>query len=332
MNIRNTKELKRFAGERLAHAKDSRRIAWIYTGLVLGLSVLVMAVNYVLGLRIDQLGGLSNMSARAVMSTVQNVLPLAQTIVSTCLSVGFLAAMLRIARGQYVSPQTLRLGFDRFWVLLRCQVIRGLLYVSGIFVSVYAGIMLYMMTPWANEVMAFLVPYLEGVSLLDPTVVLEAAVYDQLTAMLWPAHLICGVLAAVLLLPMMYSYRMAEFVIIDKPAYGAMMALRESRKMMRRNRISLFKLDLGLWWYYGALTLASVVGYGDMLLPLLGVELPFSAGVGYFLFYALYLAVMAAVYSLLLARVDVTYALAYDALKPEEPKADGVVLGNIFQM
>ena len=102
--------------------------------------------------------------------------------------------------------------------------------------------------------------------------------------------------------------------------------------MMRRNRISLFKLDVSMWWYYAALTLASVLGYGDAILPLLGVELPFSADEGYFLFYALYLAASAGVYYLMLDRVDVTYALAYDTLKPEEPKNEGVVLGNIFQM
>jgi len=332
MNIRNRKELKHFAAERLENVKDSKRIVLIYTGLIMGLSVLVMAVNYVLDLRMDQLGGLSNMSARAALSALQGVLPLVQSMVSTCLSVGFLAAMLRIARGQYVSPQTLRLGFDRFWVLLRCTVIKGLLYTSGIFVSVYAGIMVYMMTPWASEMMEFLVPYLEDVPLIDATVVLETAVYDQFAAMLWPAYLICGILAAVLLLPMVYSYRMAEYVIIDKPAYGAMMALRESKKMMRANRAALFKLDVSLWWYYGALTLASVLGYGDVILPLLGLELPFSAEVGYFLFYGLYLAATAVAYYFLLDRVDVTYALAYDTLKPEEPKNEGVVLGNIFQM
>ena len=332
MNIRNVKELKRFAAERLEHARDSKRIVLIYTGLVIGLSVLVMAANHMLGLRIDQLGGLSNMSTRATLSAIQNVLPMIQSMVSTCLSVGFLAAMLRIARGQYVSPQTLRLGFDRFWVLLRCTIIKGLLYTSGIFLSVYAGISLYLMTPLAEPVIEFLVPYLDGVSVLDSAVVLEDAVYSQVAAMLWPAYLICGLLAAVLLFPMVYSYRMAEFVIIDKPAFGALMAMRESKKMMRRNRISLFKLDVSMWWYYAALTLASVLGYGDAILPLLGVELPFSADAGYFLFYALYLAASAGVYYLMLDRVDVTYALAYDTLKPEEPKNEGAVLGNIFQM
>lgn len=332
MNIRNTKELKRFASERLANARDGKRIVLIYAGLIAALSLLLMALNYGMDLRMDQLGGLSNIGARTVLSTVQNVLPLAQSMVSTCLKVGFLAAMLRIARGQYVSPQTLRLGFDRFWVLLRCTLIRGMLYTAVVMLSVYLGIMIYLMTPMAKPVMEFLIPHLTDVSVLDATVVLEEAVYAQFAAMLWPAYLICGILLAVIGLPMLYSYRMTEYVIIDKPAMGAMAALRESKRMMRGNRVSLFKLDVSLWWYYGALLLASVIGYGDVILPLLGVELPFSPEVGYFLFYALYLAATTGVYYLLLDRVDVTYALAYDAVKPEEKQDGGVVLGNIFQM
>ena len=31
-------------------------------------------------------------------------------------------------------------------------------------------------------------------------------------------------------------------------------------------------------------------------------------------------------------RVEVTYALAYDSLRPKEPEDKSVVLGNIFQM
>ena len=332
MDLRNLREIKKFAAQRLEQSPSQQQIVLIYAGLALGMTALMTVLNYVLGLQIDNYGGLSNLSKRTMLSTFQSMLPMAQSLITMCLNLGYLAAMLRIARGQYVSPQTLRLGFDRFWVLLRCTIIKGLLYTSGIFLSVYAGISLYLMTPLAEPVIEFLVPYLDGVSVLDSAVVLEDEVYSQFAAMLWPAYLICGLLAAVLLFPMVYSYRMAEFVIIDKPAFGALMAMRESKKMMRRNRISLFKLDVSMWWYYAALTLASVLGYGDAILPLLGVELPFSADEGYFLFYALYLAASAGVYYLMLDRVDVTYALAYDTLKPEEPKNEGVVLGNIFQM
>lgn len=332
MNIGNVRELKRFAGERVANAHDPKRIVLIYTGLTIALSLLGMAADYMLDLQIGKLGGLSNMGTRTVLSTFQSILPLAQSVLSMCLSVGFLSAMLRIARGQFASPQGLRLGFDRFWVLLRSSVIQGLIYSGVLIGGVYIGIMIFMISPLSGDVMELLAPYVTDVTVLDSAIVLEDAVYAQFFQLMWPAYLICGVVLAVLGLPIVYYYRMVNYVIIDKPAMGALAALRESKKMMRGNRLKLLKLDISMWWYYGALTLASVICYGDEILPMLGVALPFSPDVSFFLFYALYLAATAVIYYFMLDRVEVTYALAYDAVKPEEPKDNGVVLGNIFQM
>ena len=101
--------------------------------------------------------------------------------------------------------------------------------------------------------------------------------------------------------------------------------------MMRRNRLKLLRVDISLWWFYAAVLLANVIGYGDTILPMLGVSLPMSEDAAYYLFYALSLAILFAVYYFLRNRAEVTYALVYDDLRPKE-KQDGVVLGNIFQM
>lgn len=332
MNIRNTHELKTFAAQRLENARDEKRIVLIYAGLSLGMAALVTAVNYLLGLQISQSGGLGNMSTRTILSTLQNMTPIAQALVAMCLDIGYMAAMLRIARGQYSSPQTLRLGFDRFWTLLRYTVIKGLIYFGIAFVAIYAGIMIYMVTPLSNGAMEVLTPLLSQVSLLDSGIVLDDVAYAQLYTAMIPAYLLCGGLFCVLALPVMYSYRMAGYVIIDRPAMGAMSALRESRKMMKGNRLSLLRMDLSLWWYYAALFLTSVVCYGDLILPMLGIDLPFHEDVSYFLFFALYLALEFAVYYFLRNKVEVSYALAYDSVKPQEKPSSGVVLGNIFQM
>ena len=102
--------------------------------------------------------------------------------------------------------------------------------------------------------------------------------------------------------------------------------------MMRGNRRNLVRLDLSLWWYYAAVFGATMVCYGDMILPSLGITFPWSETVSYFLFFLLYLALQLAVYYFLCNRVNVTYALAYDAVKPTEKKNNGVILGNIFNM
>lgn len=331
MNIRNPKELKTFALQRLEHAREDKRIVLIYAGLVVGLSVLTSLISYVLGLQIDQSGGLRNMGTRSILSTVQTMLPILQSLVLMCLDLGYVAAMLRIARGQYSSPNTLRLGFDRFWVLLRCELILGLFYVGICIAGIYAATMIYMLTPLSNSAMDLLIPLVSDTSVLSSGLVLDDATYAQLTAAMAPLFVIFGLIFCALAVPVSYRFRMVNYVLIDRPGLGAIAALRESRKMMRGNAVSLFKLDLHLWWYYAAMFGASVVCYGDQILPLLGIGIPVSGDAAYFIFYGLYWALLFVIYYCLRNRVEVTYALAYDAVKPQE-KQDGVVLGNIFQM
>ena len=332
MNIRNRREMTSIAAQRLSSAPQEKRIVLIYTGLVLGANILSVLLSYVLGLQIDQTTGLRGLSTRNTLSAIQTMLPLVQSVLVMCLDLGYLSSMLRIARGQYASPNGLRLGFDRFWVLLRSQIILGLFYVGICIVSVYASSMIYMITPLSKGTMELLMPLMSEASLLNPEILLEGAVYDQLLSTMTPAFVLFGIVFIALYIPVTYRFRMTRYIIIEKPGIGAIAALRESRMMMRGNAVNLFKLDLHLWWYYAALVVSSVICYGDQILPMLGVEFPFSSDLAYFLFYGAYWVIQSAIYCFLRNRTEVTYALAYDAIKPEEKKDTGVVLGNIFQM
>ena len=333
MDIRNTKELKAFAGERLGNAREEKKIVLIYAGITIILSALVTLINYCLGLQIDRSGGLSNLGTRSLLSTVQTILPMAQALFLMCLDVGYLAAMLRVARGQYTSPQTLRLGFDRFWPLLRLSLLQGLIYFAICFVSVYIALMLFLITPLGKPFLDILLPLITESSLSgEAAMVLDDATYVLLESSMTPALVICGILFCVLSAPIFYQYRMANYVIIDRPAVGAIAAMRESRKMMKGSRFKLFRLDVSLWFFYLMKVLSTVVCYGDVLLPMIGVELPWSAEFGYFLFFALYLVMEFGIFYFLQNRVTTTYALAYDSLRPKEEPNNGVVLGNIFNM
>ncbi len=331
MNIRERKQILSFAAQRVRQTPQEKRIVAIYAAITMGLSVLVTVINYVLGLQMDKAGGLSGLGTRTMLSSMQSMLPIALSLFTMCLDVGYFAVMLRIARGQYVSEQTLRLGFDRFWVLLRCNLFKILLYTATVSLGVYLGVMLYMITPLADPMLELLTPYMSAMTAFDNTMMLDEAFFAQFNQLIWPAYLICAVMVGITTIPMFYSYRMVNYVIIDKPALGAMAALRESKFMMRRNRVQLFRLDLRLWWYYLAMTLVQVICYGDVILPMLGVELPGSPDLWYFVFLALYAAVWFALQYFLRSRAEVAYGIAYDAVKPEEKKSEAVVLGNIFQ-
>lgn len=332
MDIRNTRELKTLSARRVADAPLEKKIVLIYSGLTFGLALLNLAIRYVLGLQVSQLGGLSNMAARSMLSTVQSMLPLVLSLVVMCLDLGYVAAMLRIARGQYVSPNTLRLGFDRFWPLLRCSIIQGLIYGGLALASVYAASMVFVMSPWGTPFMEQMTPLMADVSLLNPQMTLDDATVMQLLPTMAPMFVMILIAMCVLMIPVVFRFRMANYVIIDKPGRGAMFALQESRKMMRGNCLKLLKLDLSYWWYFLLLLVISAVGNMDLWLSAFGVTLPMSADVAYFVFYAVSLVLQMAVYYFLLSRIEVSYALVYDAMKPEEPKDTGVVLGNIFQM
>ena len=122
-----------------------------------------------------------------------------------------------------------------------------------------------------------------------------------------------------------------ELVGLYQAAAGHLSALRTSVQMMKRNGFRLFKLDLSFWWYYGLIALATCISYGDVILPMVGISLPFNDTVAFYLFYFLYLIMLFAVYFFLRNPVEVAYAKVYDSLL-DKPADNGVVLGNIFDM
>ena len=330
MTIPSFKILKKNAAERVAAAENSKKIVLIYVGAVTVLALLVTVVNYALKLQISQLGGLSNMGLRSVLSTVQSVLPMLQSVVTLCLQLGYMAAMLRVARQQYTSEHTLKLGFDRFWVLLRYVLLESCLYTLAGLAAFWIAAQVYLLTPLSRSAMSMVTP-----EMADPNVIIELlqdpVFAGEITAAMLPLFVLFGILYAVLFIPINYSLRMGRYVLIDKPGQGAVFAMKESRNMMRGSRVRLFKLDVSLWWWYAISVVSSLLCYGDMLLPMVGVELPFSPDVSYFLFYGLFLAAQFLAAYFFGNYIQVVYAQVYNALKPRE-KDTGVVLGNIFQM
>ena len=330
MDIRNTRQLKEFSAGRLANAREGQKIILYYSLITIAVSVAATAISYVLSQQIAKTGGLGSMGVRSALTTAQMLLPIVRELFLMCLELGYLSTMLRIARGQYASPNGMRLGFDRFWVLLRCTLLKGLIFGGVAMASLYVAMMIYMMTPLSDSAVDILMPIVKNAG--TSGIALDDATYARLMDATMPAMGIFGVLFLAFAAPVFYRYRMADYLIIDRPAAGALAALRDSRMMTKGSRWNLFRLDLSMWWYYAAVLVSTAIGYGDQLLPALGITLPFSDTVAYFLFFGVYLAATFAVYYFLRNRVEVTCALAYDSLRPREPENNGAVLGNIFQM
>jgi hypothetical protein len=84
----------------------------------------------------------------------------------------------------------------------------------------------------------------------------------------------------------------------------------------------MFRLDLSFWWYYLLHALLVAICYGDQLLPVLGIQLPWSKNVGFFLFYVVSLLCQLALYVAARNKVEATYVLAYDALRTPAEKSE----------
>lgn len=322
MTIRDRDAIFHTAGQRLdSNRAQAQRVLLCYLAITTALTVAVSLISVLLSDRISETGGLRNMGLRSVLSTGQNVLPIIQSLVALGLQMGYTTMCLHISRGEPFPGDILQGGFRRFFPLLISQLLLGAIYTGIAFMSIYAGTYLFMLLPASDRFYELLAPVLNSATVLSDAAVLDEATMAAAVDAMLPMLGISAVVFLLVFIPMHYRYRMVIYRLIDQPRPGALAALRESRALMRRNRVALFRLDLHLWWYYLLQVLMVVILYGDTLLALLGIALPMSGTAAYFLFMGLSLALQWAVSWFFMNRVEVTYALAYEALLPKEQEA-----------
>ncbi len=318
MNIRHRRAIHETAANALGRATEARRIILIYGGICCGLSLLATVLSALLGNRISGATGLGNIGLRSVLSTGQTVLPLINILITSCLSLGYHIAILSFTRGFDAHVRTLKSGFRYFGAVFRALLVQWLVYLLLGIGALYASSFIFMATPYSEPFIQAMEPYVATSSLsgLQIDGAVAAAAMDAMIPMLW----IYLIVMLVLILPVYYRFRMVDFCLADDPQNGALFALTKSRFLMRRNCFALFRLDLSLWWFYGAQVLISLVCYGDLLLPMLGVSFPWSDTVSYYLFYGLSLLIQLALYWFGMNRATAVYAVAYDALQENLPQ------------
>lgn len=316
MDIRNRRQLKGEARRSLAMASyNPRYLVLIHTGATILLSLLVMALDFVLENQIGNTGGLGGMGLRSVLSTIQTVLQIVEFVVLPFWEFGYVFTVLRLARVQEAQPDTLLTGFRHIGPVLRYTLLQTLLYCAIAIPVFYLAVSIFMFTPWAAPLYEAMLPLMNETSLTTQELLLNEAATAAIMDAYVPIFAIFGVLYLLICAPLYYGLRMGSFCLMDAPEKGALAAMRESRRMMKGRRIQLLRLDLSFWWYYLLYALLTVVCYGDLLLPLIGVELPWSSTVSFFVFYILSLVFQLVLYILTRNQVEVTYALAYDALR-----------------
>lgn len=306
----NIQTLKQTASNRLSAAPYSPgQLSALHAGAAVAVSLLMTLVNFLLTRQMDGTGGLSGITTRAILTFAQTMLMLATTVAMPFWEFGFYRAALNISRNEPATPATLLSGFRRFGAVLRLLLLRAALVTGILFACLQGATILFMFSPWSALTME------TAEQLLATGAAMDESAIGQMIATMYPLYILLAVLVAVLLIPILYRFRLSDWAVMDDTD-KALQAMRLSAYWMHGKRRWLFRLDLSFWWYYALMSLSSVVAYGDMLLPAFGVQL--NEDVAFFAFYLLSAAVQLVVAWRFAPQVQTTYALAYTALRAEK--------------
>lgn len=316
MDICDRHGLKAAAFDALSHAPGHRRQVLIWCGASTALSIIASVLSFFLDSQIAGTGGLSGIGLRSILSTVQSALSLGVSLLLPFWNAGYTASVLGLSRKEHVFPGTLWEGFRRFGPVLRLQLTTAVIHAGIIMACFYGGSIVLSFTPLAApvyEVMA------QSSDMLLSGTIDDASLYAIMEAMI-PMLIGCAVLYLAVVIPVLYRLRLTQFLIVDQPGCGALQAIRTSFRLMKRNCLTILRLDLSFWWYWAAQVLLAALCYGDLILPLLGISLPFNAETAYFVFYIASMLARLALFYGFSNYVQTTYAKFYDALHtpPEE--------------
>ncbi len=294
-------------------AYPTKKLIAIHTAAMLALGLVVSLLDYGISQGVDGTGGISGLETRAVLETLRSMLQFGNALLLPFWQIGLVAAALALVRGQRFGPKTLLEGFRHFGPVLRMNILRWGIYMLAIFLASQLASTLYLMTPLAGDIYA-LAEEMMAAGTTDVTAVLTPEVLESLMVKMLPFMV---AVSLVFLVPVAYRMWMMEYVLMDRPDKGAMYALRMSLAMTKRNCWKLFKLDISFWWFYLLELLAMALCYGDVLLPLAGVQLPLNAQLASLLFYMLGLGCQLGLYVWKKDRIAAAYAWAYEALRPK---------------
>ena len=311
MNINDRQGMKAAADNALFQAPNQKKLVLLWTSISIAFPLLVSVCNFMLNTQIAETGGLSGIGLRSILSTIQSALSTATSFLIPFWTLGYTATVLRFSRNEPADSTTLLEGFRRFGPALRAMILKTIICTAAGFAAVYAGIILLSLTPLVRPVYQILEQ--NQSTLMSGT--LDESMMEAMIPAMMPITLICCVLCFVVLLPILYRLRLTDFCLLDADNRSALFAIHESRRLMRRNCLNLFKLDLSFWWYYLAQILLTVLCYGDVILPVLGVTLPFHADVAFFVFYIAAMLAQLALFYLYSNKVQTTYAIFYDTLR-----------------
>lgn len=308
----NIKEFIYKAKENLA-GKNVRRLAMIHAGVTVAAGLLITLLQYVLAEGMGNTSGLSGLGTRSILETGQTLLQWANMVLLPFWNLGFLYVALQWARGNDPVEKDLLTGFYRIGPCLGLMLNRVIMAICITILAVNLGSTIYMMMPSSAWIRELTMGFTSTDAVYEYLYSLDMAQIMEMFLKMIPMVVISAALELILLVPLLYRFRLAEFAILHYPGVRGLAAMVISASLLRSRRWQLFKLDLRLWWYYGLKALCVMLLYAELLLDAAGIALP--AGELMFLIpYLLYLAGLFLVEMLFRPLVDTTYAAFYEKL------------------
>ena len=316
MEILNPRQLKQQTAQRLSAASyPPQKLALLHTGIALGCSLVLTLISYFLNHQVSGTGGLAGIGTRSVLQSIQSILSMGLSVAMPFWEFGFIAAAMGYARQENVGFKDLCKGFRKFGPILRILLLQAMLYMLILVAATQLASILVMITPLGAGMMELVESLSQNAEFMQTGVFPEAMLEPLIRAAI-PAYVATGVLFAVAAIPVSYRLRLATYMVLDGQN-RALLAMLTSNRAMKGNCIGLFKLDLRFWWYWALQGVCGLLAFGDVLLPLVGVELPFGPDTAMFLFYGLQMAGSLALAWAWRAPVETAYALAYDVITKE---------------
>ena len=319
MAILNTRELKYRGAAAAEHFRpEGRRLVLVYCAVLALLGLGSNGLNLYLNSQISQTGGLGGLGMRSMLQTIQSVLNYVNMFFGPFWSAGFLLAMLGMVRGSAPRAEDLTGGFRRFGRIFSGMIFQLMVTILVVVGAANVASILFSMTPTGMRFAELMQQLASDPGFVTGDINLELV---PLEGLLQGLSWLLG-LTMVLFLPIYirisYSFRMATYLMVERPI-GGFQAHFESIRLMRGYKWQIFKMDLSYWWYYVLGLIVAAVGYLDVILGLAGVEVPVNEMVLFFGTLAAYFVLLTGLYLWKKCDVDAAYVLAFEQIAyPEE--------------
>lgn len=303
------------AGENLSRTSDNpKKLILIHEGVGFGVYLLLMVITYAINAKIANMGGLSALGQQAIWSTAQAVLELLVLVFMPLWQIGMVFMALKWARGESATSDDLWQGLRRWGAVVRLRLLEMVVFLALAIAIGYTASVLFMMTPLSNDLLEVMAPIMEQMeNPLQAELNITPEMMEQFLQKGMPLLVFCGVLYVAAIVFVFYRIRLADYGVMD--GKGAFRSIIDSVRYTNRHTLQLAKTDLYFWWFYLVRIVCYLIAVGDVLLDLLGVQLPFSAHIAYFLFYIVGSLIELAVMWQCKAGVETTYALVYTQLE-----------------